>query len=120
MWAVTFYVFLLKLFYEKTILILLLAGLVNLTGCTAKAPTFGDSVLSEAESRIEIAEQYEQGGNDAGSGEKKIRNERKSVKKGRSDLREGEPLIDSGNTQAQSNSQACQSLSQTAQGIASA
>jgi len=105
---------------KKTIFILFLAGLVNLTGCTAKAPTFGDLVLSEGESRIEIAEQWKEGKSDATSGEKQIRNGRKSVEKGRSDLREGDQLIASGNVQVQNNSLAYKSLSQTAQAIASA
>lgn len=105
---------------KKMILILLLAGLVNITGCTAKAPTFGDLLLSEGESKIEIAEQWKEGESDVTSGEKQIRNGRKSVDKGRSDLREGEQLIASGNAQVQNNRQAYQSLSQTAQGIASA
>jgi|GEM_PF-647831 len=105
---------------KKTIFILFLVGLVNITGCTAKAPTFGDLALSEGESKIAIAEQWKQGENDARSGEKQIRNGRKLVDKGRADLREGEQLIASGNVQVQNNSQAYKSLSQTAQAIASA
>ena len=102
---------------KNTIFILFLAGLVNITGCATKPPTFGDRVLAEGESRIEIAEQWEQGKNDSISGEKQIRNGRKLVEKGRSDLREGEQLIASGNVQVLTNRQAYQSLSQTAQGI---
>ena len=43
------------------VLIIFLAGLANITGCATKPLTFGDRVLAEGESRIEIAEQWEQG-----------------------------------------------------------
>ena len=99
------------------VLIILLAGLTNITGCAIKPPTFGDRVLAEGESRVEIAEQWEQGKNNSKAGEKQVRNGRKLVEKGRSDLREGEQLIASGNVEVQTNRQAYQALSQTAQGI---
>lgn len=102
---------------KVTIFIFIFLGLVNLVGCAIKPPTFGDRVLAEGESRIEIAEQWEQGKNDSISGEKQIRRGRKLVESGRSDLREGEQLIASGNVEVQTNRQAYQSLSQTAQGI---
>ena len=102
---------------KVTIFILVLAGLVNIVGCATKPPTFGDRVLAEGESRIEIAEQWEQGKNESIAGEKQIRRGRKLVENGRSDLREGEQLIASGNVEVQTNRQAYQALSQTAQGI---
>ena len=46
---------------KDAIFILFLAGLVSITGCATKPPTFGDRVLAERESRIEIAAQWEQG-----------------------------------------------------------
>lgn len=97
--------------------IILLTGLLNITGCATKSPTFGDRVLAEGESRIELAEQWEQGKKDSITGEKQVRNGRKSVEKGRSNLREGEQLIASGNVEVQTNRQAYQALSQTANGI---
>lgn len=102
---------------KSTLFIVFLAGLVSITGCVTKARTFGDRVLAEGESRIEIAEQWEQGKDDSISGEKQIRNGRRLVEKGRSDLREGEQLVASGNVQVQTNRQAYQALVQTAQGI---
>ena len=99
------------------VLIIFLACVANITGCATKSPTFGDRVLAEGESRVEIAEQWEQGKNDSKAGEKQVRNGRKLVEKGRSDLREGEQLIASGNVEVQTNRQAYQALSQTAQGV---
>ena len=97
--------------------IMLLTGLLSITGCATKPPTFGDRVLAEGESRIEIAKQWEQGKNDSITGEKQVRNGRKLVEKGRSYLREGEQLIASGNVEVQTNRQAYQALSQTTNGI---
>ena len=103
---------------KHIIFIFFLTGLVvNLTGCVTKPPTFGDRVLAEGESRIEIAEQWEQGKKDSIAGEKQVKDGRKLVEKGRSDLRNGEQLIASGNGEVQTNRQAYQAISQTAQGI---
>ena len=95
-------------------IIILLTGLLSITGCTTPPPTFGNRVLAEGESRIEIAEQWEQGKKYSIAGEKKVRNGRKLVDKGRSYLREGEQLIASGNVEVHTNRQAYQAHSQTA------
>ena len=101
---------------KHLIFIIFLTGFVSITGCTTK-PNFGDRVLAEGESRVEIAELWEQGKKDSVAGEKQVKNGRKLVEKGRSDLRKGEQLIASGNVEVQTNRQAYQSISQTAQGI---
>ncbi len=69
---------------KNIISIIFLAGLVSLPGC-ATQPTFGDRMLAEGESRIEIAEQWKQGKEDSIKGEKQVKNARKLVEKGRSD-----------------------------------
>lgn len=102
---------------RNIVIILLLAGLVNICGCATQPPTFGDRVLAEGESHIAIAEQWEQGKSDSIAGEKQVRNGRKLVESGRSDLREGEQLVASGNVEVQTNRQAYQALVQTAQGV---
>lgn len=99
------------------ICILFVTGLATITGCATKSPTFGDRILAEGETRIEVAEQWAQGKNESITGEKQIRGGRTLVEKGRADLRKGEQLIASGNVEVQTNRQAYQSLSQTAQGI---
>jgi hypothetical protein len=91
-----------------------LTGLLSLSGCTTSPPTFGNRVLAEGESRIEIAEQWEQGQKESIAGEKKVRTGQELVEEGRSYLREGEQLIALGNVEVKTNRQAYQALSQTA------
>ncbi|MGB3621778.1 MAG: hypothetical protein WBA20_10570 [Ketobacter sp.] len=102
---------------KKTLLICFLSGLVSLSGCATKVPAFGGLVMADGESRIEIAELWEEGKEESIEGEKQIRYGRKLVEKGRSDLRTGEQLIAAGNVEVQTNRQAYQALHQTATGI---
>jgi len=107
-------------FMKGIIFALSIVMLICIWGCALKAPSFGDKVLAEGESRIEIADLWEQGKNESQKGEKQVLKGRKLVEKGRSDLREGESFIASGNLAVQNNRQAYQALSQISQGTASA
>ncbi|MFT6914976.1 MAG: hypothetical protein ACJAWL_001275 [Motiliproteus sp.] len=99
--------------------IIVLLGLVNISGCATTAPTFGDRVLADGESKIEISRLWEQGKKETTEGDKKIKNGRGIVDKGRSYLREGERLIASGNVDVRTNRQEYQSVSKASQGIGS-
>ena len=85
--------------------------LTLLVGCATKPSSFGEKVLSEGESRIEIAQIWEQGKKESQKGEEQILKGRKLVEKGRADLRQGEKLIEEGNTAVQDNRKAYQDLS---------
>jgi hypothetical protein len=105
---------------KSFIVALLTATLITMSGCASKKPTFGDRILAEGKSRIEIAEQWEQGKNDSKKGESLVLKGRKMVENGRSNLREGEQLIAAGNVEVQTNRQAYQALSQISQATDSA
>jgi uncharacterized membrane-anchored protein len=81
-------------------------------GCATKPSSFGEKVLSEGESRIEIAQIWELGKKESKKGEDQILKGRTLVEKGRADLRQGEKLIEEGNTAVQKNRKAYQDLSQ--------
>ncbi|WP_372880765.1 hypothetical protein [Psychromonas sp.] len=100
---------------KRLISIILLTGLVGITGCSTK-PTFGERVLADGESRVALAEQWEQGKEDSIAGDKQVQKGQKLVKKGRSYLHEGEQLIASGNVAVKNNRQAYQALYQTVKG----
>lgn len=92
---------------------------LNISACTLTQPSFGDRLLVDGESRIEIAKQWEQGRNDSKKGEGYILDGRKLVERGRSELRQGEEQIASGNIAVQTNRQAYQAISQIPEQIKS-
>ena len=92
--------------------ILLILTLFLFVGCATKSSSFGEKVLSEGESRIEIAQIWELGKKESKKGEIQILKGRKLIEKGRADLRQGEKLIEEGNTAVQENRKAYQDLSQ--------
>lgn len=92
--------------------ILLILTLFLFVGCATKSSSFGEKVLSEGESRIEIAQIWELGKKESKKGESQILKGRKQIEKGRADLRQGEKLIEEGNTAVQENRKAYQDLSQ--------
>lgn len=102
---------------KKIIYIMLLSGFVGIAGCATKPATFGDIVLADGESRIEIAEQWKQGKKDSIAGEKQVKNGEKLLKKGRADLQKGEQIIALWGAKVQANHQAYQETLQTAQGV---
>lgn len=104
----------------KSILVIFIFSLWGAIGCASKSPSFGDRVMADGESRVAIAEQWEEGKSESKKGEKQVRQGRKIVEKGRADLRKGEQLIAAGNVAAQTNRQAYQALSQTVLGEYSA
>ncbi len=99
---------------KRKLMVIVLGGAVLLGGCMSREPTFGERVLAEGESRVEMARLWEAGKEDAREGEKRVREGRRLVESGRAQLRKGEQLVASGNVQVQTSRQAYQGLSQTA------
>ena len=97
--------------------IILIAGLLTIAGCSTKPPTFGERMLLEGESRVQIAEQWEAGQKDAIKGGKLLSSGQKLADKGRSYLSQGEKLVASGTAKVKTNKLAYQTLSQTVIGI---
>ncbi len=100
--------------------IILLTSLLTIVGCTTKPPTFGERMLMEGESRVQIAEQWEEGQKLLTKGEKMRLSGQKLTEKGLTSLNKGEKLVTSGTIKVQKSKQAYQTLSQTIIGIDSA
>ncbi|WP_298941755.1 hypothetical protein [uncultured Psychromonas sp.] len=101
-------------------IILLTSILSTVVGCTTAPPTFGERMLMEGESRVQIAEQWEAGQKDLTKGEATLSSGQKLADKGRSYLSKGEKLVASGNVKIQKNKLDYQTLSQTVVGVESA
>lgn len=80
---------------KKLLSITLLTALLGLSGCSS-TPTFSERVLAEGESKIGIANQWEEGNKDLIAGQKKVKKGEKLVKKGRDYVSDGEDLIEDG------------------------
>ncbi|WP_025565398.1 hypothetical protein [Psychromonas sp. SP041] len=100
--------------------IILLTTLLSIAGCTTTPPTFGERMQMEGESRVKIAEQWEDGQKSLTKGEKTLVSGQKLAEKGRGYLSKGEKLVASGNLKIQKNKLAYQTLSQTVVGVESA
>jgi hypothetical protein len=96
---------------------ILLIGFVSLAGCTTTPPTFGERILSEGESRVEIAAQWDEGNEMSIEGTKDVESGTKLVEKGQSYLTKGEKLITSGNLKIQTNKQSYQTVIKTTLGV---
>ena len=75
---------------------ILLTGLVSLSGCATKPPTFGERISAEGESQIAISKMWEQGKKDTREGEDLLKEGKKLVSKGNDYLRKGEKLLANG------------------------
>lgn len=96
---------------------ILFIGLIGLAGCSTKPPTFGERILSEGESRVEIAAQWDEGNEISIEGTKEVKSGTKLVEKGQSYITKGEKLITSGNLKIQTNKQAYQTVIKTTLGV---
>ena len=96
---------------------ILLTGLVSLSGCATKPPTFGERILAEGESQIAISKMWEQGKKDTREGEDLLKEGKKLVSKGNDYLRKGEKLLANGNADLQANRQAYKSLALAANNL---
>ncbi|MCB5227684.1 hypothetical protein JAO78_012765 [Alishewanella sp. 16-MA] len=96
---------------------ILLTGLVSLTGCATKPPTFGERILAEGESQIAISKMWEQGKKDTREGEALLKEGKKLLADGKDYSRKGEKLLANSSADLQTNRQAFKTLALSANNL---
>ncbi len=99
---------------KPLVVILFCTSVLTLSGCASKVPTFADRVLADGESRIDIAELWQDGNKAVLNGEKQMKAGRKAIATGRADVSKGEQYVAAGNLTVKEQRNAYQALLQRA------